>query len=89
MKSPCRDGRGWSATHAWARGFLRIRIAVADLSTLFVAHLKVLRNAAKVAGVDLDASTVFVKNVPTMRAGVTVPDCELNTEIAIYVAANG
>jgi hypothetical protein len=60
-----------------------------DLSTLFVAHLKVLRDAAKVAGVDLDASTVFVKNIATMRAGVTVPDDDINTEMAVYITANG
>lgn len=62
---------------------------MADLQTLFTAHLKVLRNAAKVAGVDLDATTVFTKNIATMRAGVTVPDNDLNTEMSVYITAHG
>lgn len=62
---------------------------MADLNTLFVAHLVTLRTAAKAAGVDLDATTIFTKNIPTMRAGVTTPDDDLNTEMAVYITANG
>lgn len=58
-----------------------------DLTTLFTAHLKVLRNAGGAGG--LDVTTLFVKNVATIRAGVIVPDNDLNTEVAVYVTVNG
>jgi hypothetical protein len=61
----------------------------ADFTSLFTAHLKVLREAAKVAGVDLDANTVWTKNIATIRSGVVVPTCDINTEATLYIIANG
>lgn len=60
-----------------------------DTTTLVAAHLKVLRNAGTGAGASLDSTTQFTKNIPTIRAGVTVPDDDLNTELAVYITANG
>ena len=61
---------------------------MADLNSLFRDHQVTLRTAAKAAGVDLDATTIWIKNIPTIRAGVVVPDCDINTEMAVYIAAN-
>ena len=62
---------------------------MADLQTLFTAHLVGVRTAAKAAGVDLDATTLVTKNIPTMRAAVAVPECDINTEMLIYIMAHG
>ena len=60
-----------------------------DANSLFVAHLQTLRNAAAVGGVDLDVTTLVTKDIPTVRAGVTVPDNDINTELSVYITANG
>jgi hypothetical protein len=60
-----------------------------DANSLFIAHLRTLRNAAAAGGRDLDVTTLVTKDIPTVRAGVTVPDNDLNTELFIYITANG
>lgn len=60
-----------------------------DLNTLIKNHVVVLRNAGGGGALGLDSTTLFTKNIPTMRAGVVVPDCDLPTEVALYVTANG
>lgn len=60
-----------------------------DATTLFTAHLVVLRTAAEGAGVSPDVTTIWTADIPTIRAGVVVPDCDLNTELALYITANG
>jgi hypothetical protein len=60
-----------------------------DLTTLLKNHMVVLRAAGGGGALGVDSTTRFTKNIPTMRSGVTVPDCDLPTEIALYVTANG
>jgi hypothetical protein len=60
-----------------------------DLNTLVKNHVVVLRNAGGGGALGLDSTTLLTKNIPTMRAGVTVPDDDLNTEMAVYITANG
>lgn len=59
-----------------------------DLNPLFRNHLVVLRGVGGGA-LGLDSTTLLIKNIPTVRAGVTVPDNDLNTELAVYITANG
>jgi hypothetical protein len=61
----------------------------AELNGLFVAHLKTLRNTAALGGVNLDATTLVIKDIPTVRAGVAVPVNDINTEMRVYITANG
>jgi hypothetical protein len=59
-----------------------------DLNSLFRDHMIALRAAGGGGALAVDSTTRLIKNIPTMRAGVTVPDCDLNTEMKVYITAN-
>ena len=61
---------------------------MADLNSLFRDHMVVLRAAGGGGALGVDSTTRLIKNIPTMRSGVTVPDCDLNTEMNVYITAN-
>lgn len=60
---------------------------MADLTSLLTAHVVVLRNASGVA--IPDTTSLITKDIPTVRSGVVVPDNDLNTELTLYIVANG
>ena len=60
-----------------------------DLNTLMKNHIVTLRGAGGGGALAVDTTTRVIKDIPTIRAGVTVPSCELNTEMAVYITANG
>ena len=59
-----------------------------DLNSLFRDHLVTLRNAGGGGALGVDSTTRVIKDIPTVRAGVVVPDCDLNTEMKVYITAN-
>ena len=60
-----------------------------DLTTLLKNHVVILRGAGGGGALGVDTTTRIIKDIPTVRAGVVVPNCELNTELAVYITANG